>query len=62
MIYSDSVIKHCEILATSFYTLTGKKLVNANEKGQGIAKAIYNAPFVVVSHGVEPDLFLISPI
>lgn len=55
MIYKESIIQHCTILAESYYRLTGEELVNKNIQGKDLAEVLYKAPFVVVSHGTEVD-------
>ena len=55
MIYTSKIIQHCELLAESFYKITGKKLVKENLTGEELAKVLYNGPFVLVSHGIEKD-------
>lgn len=55
MKYSEFVIQHTLLLADSFFRLTGKELISADLKGEALAKALYEAPFVVVSHGAEDD-------
>lgn len=50
-----SLYQHTELLAKSFFRLTGEPLVAADLKGEDLYKAIYNASFVVVSHGTEVD-------
>ncbi len=55
MIYTTSFIRHCTLLAESFYNLTGNALVDPALKGEELATTLYNAPFVLVSHGVEAD-------
>lgn len=47
--------KHIELLASSYYRLTGKQLVAVSGGNFSFAAAIFNADFVVVSHGIESD-------
>ncbi|MGJ8643745.1 MAG: MEKHLA domain-containing protein [Luteolibacter sp.] len=49
--------EHVELLLSSFYALTGKHLIEPNEK-TARAQAAYNAPFVLLSHGLEEDPIL----
>lgn len=51
---SDFYIAHGEILFKSFNRLTGQKLLDKEDRANDIIE-IYNAPFAVVSHGVETD-------
>ncbi|HVD96673.1 MAG TPA: MEKHLA domain-containing protein [Cytophagaceae bacterium] len=55
VILSDKIIQHITALAESFFKLTGTPLVLGDLKREELAKAIYEAPFVVVSHGTESD-------
>ena len=55
MIYSEKNILHCALLADSYFLLTGKRLLDTSLKDEALAKALYDAPFVLVSHGVESD-------
>lgn len=51
----SSIVSHAELLTSSFLRLTGKELISRALKGEELAKALYEAPFVVVSHGTEAD-------
>ncbi len=44
-----------QLLAHSFLKSTGKQLINESNLQIPIHEALYNAPFALVSHGVEPD-------
>jgi len=50
-----SVIAWCELLMHSFHHWTGKHLVATDGEPEGRARRLFEAPFVVVSHGIEPD-------
>lgn len=45
---------HAELLQDSFRRLTGRSLPAA-DAGPDTARALYEAPFVVVSHDTQPD-------
>ena len=45
--------EHANLLISSYHRLTGKKLINNHS--DNIAKALFEADFVVVSHGTETD-------
>lgn len=55
MIYSENIIQHCSLLAESYSLLTGNRLIDNAITGEALAKALYEAPFVLVSHGIEAD-------
>ena len=52
---TDLVIAHTQILARSFRRWTGRDLLPGIFNPLGLSKNIFNAPFVVVSHGTEDD-------
>lgn len=52
---SDFGLRQAECLARSHRELTGRELLPGVGGGDALARAIYEAPFVVVSHGTEPD-------
>lgn len=51
----QSLYLHTELLAESFFRLTGKPLVAKGLKGEELYNTLYHAPFIVVSHGIEAD-------
>ncbi len=53
-LFSEDFIEHSNLLCSSYRKVTGQNLVN-NELGVNIEEALYEAPFVVVSHGVQLD-------
>jgi len=46
---------HVNLLLDSYQRLTGRHLLDANLAGAAAAKAIFYAPFVVVSHNTADD-------
>ena len=46
---------HTELLLSSYYRLTGKNLIDDTDLNINIANALFEADFVVVSHGTESD-------
>jgi hypothetical protein len=46
---------HVQLLRRNYERLTGKSFGPGNLTGADFAGAIYQAPYVVVSHGIEPD-------
>ena len=46
---------HVNLLRQSYERLTGKTFGPSNLTGIDFAEAIYQAPYVVVSHGIESD-------
>ena len=55
---TDFVIAHTQILARSFRRWTGRDLLPGLFNPAGLAKNIFYAPFVLVSHGTEADPIL----
>jgi MEKHLA domain len=49
------LLEHINLLRTSFRHYTGRELIDAKLQGIDAAKAIYHAPFVVVSHDIAAD-------
>ena len=45
---------HAALLCTSYRRLTGTALLTV-DANHSLAEALYRAPFVVLSHGTEPD-------
>jgi hypothetical protein len=52
---TDSVIAHTRVLARSFRKWTGRDLLPGLFNPAGLARYVFEAPFVVVSHGTEAD-------
>ncbi|MDA0578231.1 MAG: MEKHLA domain-containing protein [Verrucomicrobia bacterium] len=46
---------HSELLLDSFRHWTGRELLGTAERSPTVAQALYQAPFVVVSHNTAPD-------
>jgi hypothetical protein len=55
---SESIIAHTQLLTRSFRKWTGRDLLSGLFNREGLAKNIFRAPFVVVSHGTETDPIL----
>lgn len=51
----EEVIRHSQRLMKSFQHWTGGRLLDASGSPQEIAKALFEASFVLVSHGIEAD-------
>ncbi|ARV61783.1 MEKHLA domain-containing protein [Nostocales cyanobacterium HT-58-2] len=51
----ETVIRHSQRLMQSFYYWTGRALLDASGSPEEIAQALFDAPFVLVSHGTQPD-------
>ena len=49
------VISWSQILVDSFQQLTGKQLIVEQETPEQLAEALFFAPFVIVSHGIQAD-------
>jgi hypothetical protein len=50
-----AVIRHSQRLIHSFQHWTGRSLLNTNGSPEEIAQQLFEAPFVLVSHGMETD-------
>lgn len=51
----EGVIRHSQRLLHSFQHWTGGSLLDASGSLEEIAQQLFDAPFVLVSHGTEPD-------
>ena len=51
----QAIISHSQRLLHSFQHWTGRCLLDVNGSPVEIAQALFEAPFVLVSHGREPD-------
>jgi hypothetical protein len=52
---SDWAVAHSRDLARSYQHWTGRRLIAGDLDPLALARAIYEAPFVLVSHGTESD-------
>lgn len=55
---NDYLAIHTELLRSSLHNLTGRDLVDDEIDAATAAKAIFHAPFVVLSHNTEADPIL----
>ena len=55
---TDSVIAHTRVLVRSFRKWTGRDLLPGLFNPAGLARYVFEAPFVLVSHGTEADPIL----
>ena len=55
---TDFVLAHTACLARSLKHWTGRELAPGTSGPAALAQAVFEAPFVLVSHGVEPDPIL----
>jgi hypothetical protein len=51
----EAIIRHSQRLINSFRHWTGNSLLDVNGVPQEIAQVLFEAPFVLVSHGIESD-------
>ncbi|MGE5658569.1 MAG: MEKHLA domain-containing protein [Actinomycetota bacterium] len=51
----EAVIRHTQRLLNSFSHWTGKRLLEVEGEPKAIAQALFEAPFVIISHGMEAD-------
>lgn len=52
------VIRWSQVLAESYQKLLGRELVVFQDTPEQLSQALFQASFVVVSHGIEPDPIL----
>jgi hypothetical protein len=52
---TEAVIAHSLMLAGNYRQLTGRDLLPGVHEPRALARGLYEAPFVVVSHGMEAD-------
>ncbi|MEI8290054.1 MAG: MEKHLA domain-containing protein [Verrucomicrobiota bacterium] len=52
---TDSAVAQSQIIARSLKHWTGRDLLSENIPPKKLADEIFHAPFVLVSHGTEPD-------
>ncbi len=52
------VVAHCELLRSSFANWLHRDLLPLDVGGVELSQALYEAPFVLVSHGAQPDPIL----
>ena len=55
---NPEIIAWSQILLDSFHHLLGYQLISRDSNQEDQAQALFEAPFVVVSHGTEPDPIL----
>jgi hypothetical protein len=55
---SELIVSHTACLARSFKKWTGRDLLEGNFSTKELAQKIFDAPFVVVSHGIQADPIL----
>jgi len=53
-----AIIQHSQRLLRSFRYWTDRPLLAADSSGEALAQALFEAPFVVVSHGTQSDPIL----
>lgn len=54
----EEIVAHSECLARSYRHFTGRELVASVVDSRELARRLYEAPYVVVSHGTEADPIL----
>lgn len=54
----DRIILHTQRLLRSYQYWTGETLLEVQGTPEAIAEVLFYAPFVLVSHGIEPDPIL----
>jgi hypothetical protein len=52
---SEEIIRHSKLLSDSFASVTGKSLLAGEYSPDAFARQLYEAPFVLLSHGTQPD-------
>jgi hypothetical protein len=51
----EKIIAHSELIIQNYYYWTGKKLLDIKGSPLEISKALFEAPFALLSHGHEAD-------
>ncbi|CAH2570768.1 MEKHLA domain-containing protein [Planktothrix agardhii] len=51
----ERIIIHTQRLLRSYQHWTGEILLNFNDTPEEVAEILFYSPFVLVSHGIEPD-------
>lgn len=51
----ETIIRHTQRLLHSYQYWIGQSLLDLNASPEDVAQGLFEAPFVVVSHGMEPD-------
>lgn len=51
----DKIVHHSQVLMSSFERWFGRTLLNCNGSPNEIARALFEAEFALVSHGIEAD-------
>jgi hypothetical protein len=51
----DWMLAHVAQLLDSYHALTGRRVYEGPEHGSTLARAVYHADFVLLSHGTESD-------
>lgn len=51
----EFAVSHAQILGRSFNHFTSRDLLPGNVPAAELAEKIFHAPFILVSHGLEPD-------
>jgi hypothetical protein len=57
-LHTSFIINHTRCLARSFKKWTGRDLLRGNYSAEELAERVFNAPFVIVSHGTQADPIL----
>ena len=52
---SPEIISHSKLLYDSFASVTGRSLLQGQFTPEEIARQLYEAPFVLLSHGIQPE-------
>ena len=55
---SDSIVSHAQCLVRSYKKWTGRDLLPGDLSPQELSAKLFDAPFVVVSHGTQADPIL----
>jgi len=53
--HDDKVIAYSVHMAASYAHWTGHRMTGAAHTPEQLAEMLYNAPFALVSHGIQPD-------
>jgi hypothetical protein len=57
-LHKSFIINHTRCLVRSFKKWTGRDLLRGNDSAEELAESVFNASFIIVSHGTQADPIL----
>src|SRR6476659_4618299 len=52
---NPDTVKHCKLIEKNYKFWTGKELFEGRLNELELSEKMYNAPFVILSHGIQAD-------